>query len=160
MNLDDYDWQEAFYYCNAHTVQGQEGLPVRYTTDDVVEILDFAEGDNDGPSWEIVFRARDGQYVYLTACCDYTGWDCQAGGSATRADTLNALLQFGIGYDSRLECIAVDVILNGVPTKLPRRFYPCDLGDLIGGVVHDVSVDGEPHYGVIVTYPGMEITTC
>ena len=38
------------------------------------------EGENDGASWICAGKLKEGDYFFLTAWCDYTGWDCQAGG--------------------------------------------------------------------------------
>ncbi len=77
--LDDSDWREAFVYAP-------------FEREDVVEIISKAEGAHDEDNWVGVFKLRDGRYGYLTAGCDYTGWDCQAGGAGEIRDTLDAII--------------------------------------------------------------------
>jgi hypothetical protein len=113
--LDKYDWGEVFgfagepdtcaaAYHDGASVSAAEGdtqVSVNeFTRDDVVEILVMSDGENDGPSWLGVFRLRDGRFAFLSASCDYTGWDCQAGGAAVVALDLTHLIAFGMGdYD-------------------------------------------------------------
>jgi len=80
---------------------GYEGDAPEFTRADVVEIIACAEGENDGPSWIGVFKIKNGLYAFLEAGCDYTGWDCQSGGSATISDDLEHLIRFGVDEDSR-----------------------------------------------------------
>lgn len=61
------------------------------TVADVAEILVSVEGENDGPDWLVVMRLVDGCHAFLKAGCDYTGWDCQAGGSCEWTSTLDEL---------------------------------------------------------------------
>jgi hypothetical protein len=37
-------------------------------------------GENDGKSWNILTKINN-NYIYFTASCDYTGFDCRGGGS-------------------------------------------------------------------------------
>lgn len=37
------------------------------------------EGENDGKSWLCLCRLKNGCYVFYSASCDYTGFDCQGG---------------------------------------------------------------------------------
>ena len=74
----DYSWGEAFSYAP-------------FNLDDVAEVLHYEEGENDGDSWVGVFKLKDGRYGYVDAWCDYTGWDCQAGGDGAIRDTFEDL---------------------------------------------------------------------
>lgn len=77
----DSDWSEgAFAYA-----------PFLIT--DVAEVVAAVDGYNDGDSWTGVFRLKDGRYGYLTAWCDYTGWDCQAGGHGDTRATLEEVIR-------------------------------------------------------------------
>ena len=85
---EDYDWKAAFCYAD-------------FTIDQVEEVIAFYEGCNDGESWSIVVKLTDGRFGYVDAWCDYTGWDCQSGGSSGIKNTLedlqrweNSLLKF------------------------------------------------------------------
>lgn len=109
----DYNWREAFGYvgepdteARGHTVHALSRAagatcsinPI--TCDDVAEIIAASAGERDEHSWIGVFRIRDGRYLFVSAWCDYTGWDCQAGGSGWVADDFEGLCQFAIDDDS------------------------------------------------------------
>ena len=73
MDTDDYnDWLRDYH-----------NYDIRYAAEyaDVVEALYQSElrleitGDNDGPSWHWIFELANGEWLYLTGGCDYTGWD-------------------------------------------------------------------------------------
>lgn len=108
--LEGYDWQEAFGYAGEPGTYGEASVspcvgtetPVTpFTREDVVEVIASKEGENDGPNWKLLGRLSDGRFFFLSAGCDYTGWDCQAGGGATVDTSLAHLIQFGIGQDDR-----------------------------------------------------------
>lgn len=42
---------------------------------EVIAITDTSRGEWDGFSGAAVFRLKDGRFAYLSASCDYTGWD-------------------------------------------------------------------------------------
>jgi hypothetical protein len=86
--LKDYDWKEAFSFGE------QEREAVK-------SIIALDEGCNDGEPWIIVYKRNDDKYVYLEACCDYTGWDCQAGGYSEQADSLEQLIRGRLTDDAR-----------------------------------------------------------
>ena len=96
----DYDWQEAFSY--GWTIRTATGCPPDgFGIDDVAEVLKESQGENDGDSWMMVGKLSDGRFFFLDAWCDYTGWDCQAGGDAQVADTLENLVRFGMTEEAR-----------------------------------------------------------
>jgi hypothetical protein len=83
-----YDWFEAFAYANGFGIE--DLTATKYTSD----------GQNDGDDWVGVFLLRDGRWAYLSAGCDYTGWDCQAGGDSHICDTLDDLLLGFVGEEN------------------------------------------------------------
>lgn len=107
----NYDWEEAFGYAGESgtcAVSYQGGPDIRrasptkdepsratFTREDVEHIEALSEGENDGPDWLCMGRLRDGRWFLLAAGCDYTGWDCQAGGTATVATSRDELLRYG-----------------------------------------------------------------
>lgn len=101
--LEGYDWEEAF----AYTDNASGALPgASYDLDgfqreDVAEVYGTREGENDVAEWLVYGRLHDGRYFYLTAGCDYTGWDCQAGGSTTIARSYDELINFGLDNEAR-----------------------------------------------------------
>lgn len=77
----------------------------------VEEIIHYREGENDGSSWLLVLRLTDGRYAYVSAWCDYTGWDCRAGHEVAYADSLEALVpemdtegRMAFGYEPTPDC--------------------------------------------------------
>lgn len=64
--MEDYNYQELMEY----------GPPA----EDVAEVMRTHDGENDYENWLVVLRMKDGRWCFVTAGCDYTGWDCQAGG--------------------------------------------------------------------------------
>ena len=75
--IDTCDWREAFTYaCNPDEAPpGSDVDRSDFTRDDVSRILYIEEGENDGNNWIGVFKLRDRRYAFLSAGCDYTGWD-------------------------------------------------------------------------------------
>lgn len=86
--LSDYNWNEAFGFAS-------------FNIDEVEEILATDEGCNDGDSWLAVGKLKDGNYFFLSAWCDYTGWDCQSGGDCETAGTLEDLVRWRLGDTAR-----------------------------------------------------------
>ena len=69
-----HDWQEAMEYA-------------KFGFDDVQEVISAVEGENDGDHWELIVKLKTGQYGWLNAWCDYSGWDCQSGGRSGTCDS-------------------------------------------------------------------------
>jgi hypothetical protein len=84
---DDYDWREAFGYAGEEgtcatscqdgpNVESMDDTPTTlFTRADVAHIEHAVEGEPDEADWLMVGRLNDGRHFYLTAGCDYTGWD-------------------------------------------------------------------------------------
>jgi hypothetical protein len=100
--LNEYDWAEAFGFAGEKGTEAERWdgdadidpcLPdVEMDTspfgrEDVEEIAGISEGENDEEDWRIYGRLKDGRWFYLEAWCDYTGWDCRAGGHVKIART-------------------------------------------------------------------------
>ena len=81
IDLNEYDWREAFSFAS-------------FPIEDVAEVIKAEEGQNDVDSWLAVGRLKNGTYFFLSAWCDYTGWDCQAGGGSEQAATLEDLIRW------------------------------------------------------------------
>ncbi len=112
---DSYDWEQIFghasyettnYASNPNAVTGDllaaeaKVGPVYF--EDIEEVLASVEGENDGPEWAAIVKLKSGLYLSVEAGCDYTGWDCQAGGGASVASTLELLFQGGLSDDQRV----------------------------------------------------------
>lgn len=48
--------------------------------EDVKHLWACRFGENDGPDWVWIIEEKTGDFGYLSAWCDYTGWDCRSGG--------------------------------------------------------------------------------
>jgi len=98
----DCNWREAFAYANApQPTEGYAGPLAAVTLADVAEVVAYDDGENDGPDWVGVFRLHDGRHLFLAAGCDYTGWDCQAGGSSWLANDLASCVRWGLTTEAR-----------------------------------------------------------
>lgn len=88
--LNDYDWEAAFSFCSGMhdgsssacgqpewaEGSGKTGTSDVFTRNDVVEVIAKSEGENDERDWIAFGKLADGRYFFLSAGCDYTGWDC------------------------------------------------------------------------------------
>lgn len=103
--LDDYDWAEVFAFASGGKGGCNSGVPMvcagsqcadtPFDRSDVGQILHLRTGENDGNTWIVVGQLDDSRWFLIEAGCDYTGWDCQAGGQAWVSDSLQNLEQFG-----------------------------------------------------------------
>lgn len=102
--LEGYDWEQAF--C---VVSGPEPAPNNvdnislqiFDREDVKIIYGIDEGTNEGSDWIVYGRLKDGRYFCLRAWCDYTGWDCQSGGSCQVANSKKLIEKFGLTKSER-----------------------------------------------------------
>ena len=69
----DYDLSAAMEYAITDT-QG-------FRLEDVAYVLAYLQGEHDGPDYHWIVAMKDHTYAYVQGGCDYTGWDCQAGGT-------------------------------------------------------------------------------
>ena len=99
--LEGYDWEQAFLYASGDPVVGAECAQGSFNREDVAELIGIVEGENDGDNWVCAGRLNDGRWFCLSAGCDYTGWDCQAGGAASVADDRESLIRFGMSEEER-----------------------------------------------------------
>ena len=83
----DWNFQHAFSEAQTRTYGNKSTV-----LQDVVEVIAAAEGENDGPAWVALCKLKNGKYIKMFAGCDYTGWDCQAGGNIEYYDTKEELL--------------------------------------------------------------------
>lgn len=84
----DYDWPEAFMCAGVDF-------------DAVEEVIASDAGANDEASWVALLRMKNGTFCFLSAWCDYTGWDCQSGGDAWDSETLQRCVLGHMGQDDR-----------------------------------------------------------
>ena len=69
--------------------------------DDIVEVIAADEGERDGANWIAILKLKNGLYIFMSAGCDYTGWDCRASGSSTISESLEKLLELGTDSDDK-----------------------------------------------------------
>lgn len=102
---EDYDWKEAFYFTKLEPALPNnecEKLAIgNYSQNDVEYVYMLYNGCNDEENWIGIFRLKDSRLVALSAGCDYTGWDCQAGGKSVAATSLNELWYYGLDAKER-----------------------------------------------------------
>lgn len=96
-----YDWKEAFEYADPTKCEGASCSTEGFDCEDVEEVLASSDGENDERDWIAIFKLKDGRYAFLSAGCDFTGWDCASGGQAWVAEDLERLTQFGMGNVDR-----------------------------------------------------------
>jgi len=112
--LNNYDWEAAFGEGPADI--GRMKVIRRYTIDysgaakgklksirrdDVSKIFHMQDGENDEKDWIGIFELKDGRFISVESFCDYTGWDCQAGGTVTVSYNLNDLIRYGVSEKAR-----------------------------------------------------------
>lgn len=106
-DCDDYEYSVRYNEPHVNVVLGSIAVESEpFTRDDILDLIACEAGENDGPEWVAVMRLKDGRYAFLEAGCDYTGWDCQSGGNAFVADTLERLVQYGMSEGARARLAA------------------------------------------------------
>lgn len=105
--LNDYNWREALNFAD-------------FNSSDIKRVVAYDQGENDGDSWVLVAELNDGRFGYVDAWCDYTGWDCQSGGSSEIADSLEELQRFHLTSKIRRRLDMVLEDLDSTPTQYGR----------------------------------------
>ncbi len=67
----------------------------------IAEYYWIQEGENDGDDWICLCKLDNGYYVYYSANCDYTGFDCQGGMEMYVASTRDRLFYHGLTEEQR-----------------------------------------------------------
>ena len=95
---DDYDWEEAFKFASAScsSIPGHECDTGPFDLNSVDDVIASVFGQNDEESWLALVKLKDGRFCFVSAACDYTGWDCQAGGASTVCMDLGTLKRLGM----------------------------------------------------------------
>ncbi len=92
----DYNWAETFAFASK-----RENGHKDYSVNDILAIIAADNGCNDGLNWVGLFLMKDGKFLYVSAGCDYTGWDCQCGGNSSVFNSLAEAVNFGCIEDDR-----------------------------------------------------------
>ena len=119
----DYDWKEVFGYAGGPDADSNsrgsipEAAPIGtnvdttpFGLDDVAEIYGHSDGENDEKDWIVYGRLNDGRFFSIIAGCDYTGWDCNAGGTASVSISLENITRFGLTKEARER---LGIVLDG-----------------------------------------------
>ena len=101
--LESSDWEEAFK-CSRIEYLSEECKNVlndSFRPEDVKEILEKREGENDGEHWLLFAKLNDERYIFLSAWCDYTGWDCQSGGTIIVGKNIKDMMKKALTKEAR-----------------------------------------------------------
>lgn len=97
-NQQNYDFENAMFIADINE-------------SDIAEIVHRRDGENDCEAWKFVLKMTDGRFAYVSAWCDYTGWDCRSGAEVTYADSLEELVpemdaegRMAFGYEPTPDC--------------------------------------------------------
>jgi hypothetical protein len=71
----------------------------------ITEYYWIREGENDGQAWELLCKLDNDCYVFYTASCDYTGFDCQGFMKAYISKDKNAIFYMGMNEEERKRCL-------------------------------------------------------
>lgn len=101
--IDTYDWKEAFRAASGpDSAKPGSSVPLTgFGVEDVASVFASSEGCNDEANWLIAGKLKDGRFFYLSAGCDYTGWDCQCWGRSWVANRKADLIKYGIPEDEQ-----------------------------------------------------------
>lgn len=104
--LEDYDWENAFgegeISISPAPVINAKGININgISRESVKRIIAMVNGENDGPNWTGIFELHDGRFISVCSGCDYTGWDCQAGGEIFVAKDEESIKKFGLSDEER-----------------------------------------------------------
>jgi hypothetical protein len=95
----DNNWKEAMTIASSKVVAvlGYTGSIEFNGWNDISKVIASSSGCNDGPNWIALFQLHDERYLFLSAGCDYTGWDCQASGIIRICRNYNDMIRYGLG---------------------------------------------------------------
>lgn len=120
--LEDYNWASAFQEANPPMlVINAKCSNTYFDREDVEHIIAMEDGVADEIDWIGIFKLKDGRFMFLSAGCDYTGWDCWASGQSWVADSLEDLWQFGLTDDARSRFKNLESILEVINVYLTRN---------------------------------------
>ncbi len=114
----DYDWRNVLSFAgpvpnslDSSTTYGDVKIsqclgdencsitPIEY--ENIKEIISYDEGAGDGPDWLLILKLNDNRFAFISAGCDYTGWDCSCGGYCIVSNNLEHLIRYGVAEKDR-----------------------------------------------------------
>lgn len=72
-----------------------------FSREDVDSISQIQEGENNGDSWIVYGRLKDGRFFCARGSCDYTGWNCRANNSGDVAISEADIIRYGLNDEER-----------------------------------------------------------
>lgn len=88
--MEDSDWKSAFDHINSD-----------FVVEDISTVCHAVCGQNEGDDWICYGVLKDGRWFCMHAGCDYTGWDCQAGGGSSVHATREEMISMGMTREMR-----------------------------------------------------------
>lgn len=85
------------YDIDPRPIIGHESAPIGNFPKNIAYYYWIHEGENDGESWYCLCKLTNGSYVYYTARCDLTGFDCQGDMILWSSTDPAVLLQYAMG---------------------------------------------------------------
>ena len=64
-------------------------------------------GENDGDSWNLLCYLSNGVYVYMSAWCDYTGFDCQGEVILWSSKKMQTLIDMALSNEDRRKLMKI-----------------------------------------------------
>lgn len=116
---EDGDWGEAFAVCEKPSGADPTREDYNFSSvrlEAVKHVFAMRTGENDGQDWLVAGTLEDGRYFFVSAGCDYTGWQCRSGGQATVATSLEELVKYGLTDEAR-------TAFRGIPAHLLPPVY-------------------------------------
>jgi hypothetical protein len=94
-NINGYggDWPHVFECASKPVSLDGVASEEIFIIDEVQKVIASVNGYNDGPSWLMIGRLKDKRYFFISAGCDYTGWDCHAFGHSVVSMKIKTLLK-------------------------------------------------------------------
>ncbi len=74
---DKYSSDNDTYKVEARGAPHEEPINMEEFPHNITEYYWIHEGENDEEAWHVICKTSNDAYVYYTASCDYTGFDCQ-----------------------------------------------------------------------------------
>lgn len=109
------DWT----YFNIDNINDRGSFELKTSNIDLVWLFD--PGEQDGEDWRMVAKTKDGYYFCFEASCDYTGFDCQGGGTVSWSRHPDKLWLAGLTESMRKRIQEQKDELLGTMTKPCRK---------------------------------------
>jgi hypothetical protein len=105
-----YDGTNNTNWCINELEDEKYNINKRFTSKNITQILahwndlhlqESGADVGNGCNIDLFGKLDNDLYFYLTAWCDYTGWDCQSGGSITVSNHKENLIAFAMDNETR-----------------------------------------------------------